>query len=114
PDYLTASVHGRTLVHYVIVAGRSEKKGGHGSVEWAVAWTADADGFMSSYCNTIPTADGGTHESGLRAALTRALKDHAERMGQGKRAASVTAEDVMIGAAAMLSVFIREPEFQGQ
>jgi topoisomerase-4 subunit B len=113
-DYLTASIHGATLVHPDIFAGRSEKKGGHGTVEWAVAWTADADGFMSSYCNTIPTADGGTHETGLRTALTRALKDHAERMGQGKRAGPVTAEDVMIGAAAMLSVFIREPEFQGQ
>jgi topoisomerase-4 subunit B len=113
-DYLTASIHGATLVHPDIFAGRSEKKGGHGTVEWAVAWTADADGFMSSYCNTIPTADGGTHETGLRTALTRALKDHAERMGQGKRAAQVTADDVMIGAAAMLSVFIREPEFQGQ
>jgi topoisomerase-4 subunit B len=113
-DYLTASIHGATLVHPDIFAGRSEKKGGHGTVEWAVAWTADADGFMSSYCNTIPTADGGTHETGLRTALTRALKDHAERMGQGKRAGQISAEDVMIGAAAMLSVFIREPEFQGQ
>jgi topoisomerase-4 subunit B len=113
-DYLTASIHGATLVHPDIFAGRSEKKGGHGTVEWAVAWTADADGFMSSYCNTIPTADGGTHEAGLRTALTRALKDHAERMGQGKRAGQISAEDVMIGAAAMLSVFIREPEFQGQ
>ena len=88
--------------------------GAHGACEWAVAWTADADGFLSSYCNTIPTPDGGTHESGLRAALTRGLKDHAERIGQGKRAASITSEDVMTGAAAMLSVFIREPEFQGQ
>jgi topoisomerase-4 subunit B len=79
-----------------------------------VAWTADADGFISSYCNTIPTGDGGTHESGLKSALTKGLKDHAERMGQGKRAASVTSDDVMAGAAAMLSVFIREPEFQGQ
>ena len=112
-DYLNASIHGTTLVHPDIFAGRSEKKG-HGSCEWAVAWVADADGFMSSYCNTIPTADGGTHESGLRTALTRALKDHAERMGQGKRAAPITTDDVMIGAAAMLSVFIREPEFQGQ
>jgi topoisomerase-4 subunit B len=113
-DYLTASIHGATLVHPDIFAGRSENKGGHGTCEWAVAWVADADGFLSSYCNTIPTADGGTHETGLRTALTRALKDHAERMGQGKRATPVTAEDVMIGAAAMLSVFIREPEFQGQ
>ena len=76
--------------------------------------SADADGFLSSYCNTIPTADGGTHESGLRSALTRGIKDHAERTDQGKRAAPVTSEDVMAGAACMLSVFIREPEFQGQ
>jgi topoisomerase-4 subunit B len=79
-----------------------------------VAWTADADGFLSSYCNTIPTPDGGTHETGLRSALVRGLKDHAERNGQGKRAASITSDDVMTGAGAMLSVFIREPEFQGQ
>ncbi|MBV9562752.1 MAG: DNA topoisomerase IV subunit B, partial [Bradyrhizobium sp.] len=72
------------------------------------------DGFLSSYCNTIPTQDGGTHESGIRSALLRGLKDHAERVGQGKRAASVTSEDVMAGAAVMLSVFVREPEFQGQ
>jgi len=79
-----------------------------------VAWTADADGFLNSYCNTIPTPDGGTHESGLRAALTRGLKDHAERTNQGKRGASITADDITAGAGAMLSVFIREPEFQGQ
>jgi topoisomerase-4 subunit B len=113
-DYLNASIHGTTLVHPDIFAGRSEKKGGHGTVEWAIAWVADADGFMSSYCNTIPTAEGGTHETGLRTALTRALKDHAERMNQGKRAGQIATEDVMIGAAVMLSVFIREPEFQGQ
>ena len=82
--------------------------------EWAVAWTADADGFLTSYCNTIPTPDGGTHESGLRTALLRGLKDHAERIGQGKRAAAITSDDVMTGAGCMLSVFIREPEFQGQ
>src|SRR5262249_26262550 len=69
---------------------------------------------LASYCNTIPTPDGGTHESGLRSALLRGLKDHAERVGQGKAAAAVTSDDVMSGAACMISVFIREPEFQGQ
>ena len=113
-DYLAAAVAGQTLVHPDIFTGKSGRPGANGAVEWAVAWSADADGFMSSYCNTIPTADGGTHESGLRTALLRALKDHGERVGQGKRAAPVTSEDVMTGAAAMLSVFIREPEFQGQ
>jgi topoisomerase IV subunit B len=113
-DYLAAAIHADTLVHPYIFSGKSGRTGGHGGCEWAVAWTADADGFLSSYCNTIPTLDGGTHESGIRSALLRGLKDHAERAGQGKRAAAITSEDIMAGAAVMLSVFVREPEFQGQ
>jgi topoisomerase-4 subunit B len=113
-DYLAASLEGSTLVHPDIFTGHVGKTGSHGTVEWAIAWTADADGFLQSYCNTIPTADGGTHESGLRTALLRGLKDHAARVGQEKRAAPVTSEDVMVGSGCMLSVFIREPEFQGQ
>jgi topoisomerase IV subunit B len=113
-DYLGAAIHNDTLVHPDIFSGKSGRVGAHGTCEWAVAWTADADGFLSSYCNTVPTQDGGTHESGMRSAMLRGLKDHAERVGQGKRAASVTSEDVMVGAAVMLSVFVREPEFQGQ
>jgi topoisomerase IV subunit B len=113
-DYLAAAIHADTLVHPDIFSGKSGRTGGHGACEWAVAWTADADGFMSSYTNTIPTPDGGTHESGMRAAMLRGLKDHAERAGQSKRAAAITSEDVMVGAAVMLSVFVREPEFQGQ
>jgi topoisomerase-4 subunit B len=113
-DYLAAAIHADTLVHPDIFSGKSGRVGANGTCEWAVAWTADADGFLSSYCNTVPTQDGGTHESGMRSALLRGLKDHAERVGQGKRASSVTSEDVMVGAAVMLSVFVREPEFQGQ
>ncbi|ABD07680.1 DNA topoisomerase IV subunit B [Rhodopseudomonas palustris HaA2] len=113
-DYLGAAIHADTLVHPDIFSGKSGRNGAHGACEWAVAWTADADGFLSSYCNTVPTPDGGTHESGMRSALLRGLKDHAERVGQGKRASSITSEDVMVGAAVMLSVFVREPEFQGQ
>jgi topoisomerase-4 subunit B len=113
-DYLTETLASATLVHPDIFTGSAGKTGRHGAAQWAVAWTADADGFLNSYCNTIPTPDGGTHESGLRTALVRGLKDHAERVGQGKRAAAIAADDVMTGAAAMLSVFIREPEFQGQ
>jgi topoisomerase-4 subunit B len=113
-DYLSETLASATLVHPDIFTGSAGKTGSHGAAQWAVAWTADADGFLNSYCNTIPTPDGGTHESGLRTALTRGLKDHAERVGQGKRAASITSDDVMAGAGAMLSVFIREPEFQGQ
>jgi topoisomerase-4 subunit B len=113
-EFLSGTIEGQTLVHPDIFVGKADRRGAHGTVEWAIAWVSDADGFVSSYCNTIPTPEGGTHEAGLRAALTRGLKDHAERMGQGKRAAGVTTDDVMAGAAAMLSVFIREPEFQGQ
>src|SRR5271163_552262 len=113
-DYLGETLKEATLVHQDIFTGSAGKTGAHGAAQWAVVWTADADGFLNSYCNTIPTPDGGTHESGLRTALTRGLKDHAERVGQGKRAAAITSDDVMVGAGAMLSVFIREPEFQGQ
>jgi topoisomerase IV subunit B len=113
-DYLSETLAEATLVHPDIFTGSAGKVGAHGGAQWAVAWTADTDGFLNSYCNTIPTPDGGTHESGLRSALLRGLKDHAERIGQGKRAASVTSDDVMTGAGALLSVFIREPEFQGQ
>src|SRR5512146_2354661 len=113
-DYLASNLTGATLVHPDIFTGSVGKIGRHGTVEWAVAWTVDTDGFLNSYCNTIPTPDGGTHESGLRSALLRGLKDHAARIGQEKRAAPVTSEDVMVGSGCMLSVFIREPEFQGQ
>jgi topoisomerase-4 subunit B len=113
-DYLAGNLADATLVHPDIFTGNVGKVSRHGAVEWAIAWTADADGFLQSYCNTIPTPDGGTHESGLRTALLRGLKDHATRGGQEKRASAVTSDDVMTGVGCMLSVFIREPEFQGQ
>ena len=113
-DFLLQDIEGKDLVTDQIFAGKVEKQGGHGSLEWAMAWLAFDDGFVHSYCNTIPTPDGGTHESGLRAALARGLKDHAERIGLVKKAAAVTGDDVMASCAAMVSVFLREPEFQGQ
>ncbi len=112
-DYLSATVEGKTLVTKEPFSGRIEKEGKHGSVEWAVAWIANDDGFSRSYCNTIPTHEGGTHESGLRQALTKGLRTYGERTGN-KKAAQITAEDVMGTAGSMLAVFIREPEFQGQ
>ena len=112
-DYLTGSIEGQTRITKDIFSGRVEKDGGHGSVEWAVAWIADEDGFSLSYCNTIPTAEGGTHENGLRQALYKGLRAYGELTGS-KKAQQITSEDVMGTAASMLSVFIREPEFQGQ
>ena len=112
-DFLAERLEGTTRVVDEIFAGRVEKEGSHGTVEWAVAWFGGEDGFSSSYCNTIPTPEGGTHEQGLRTALTKALRNYAE-MTQNKRAALITADDVMTSSGALLSVFIREPEFQGQ
>ena len=112
-EYLEATINGQTRVSKDLFAGRIEKDNGHGSVEWAVCWVADEDGFINSYCNTIPTPEGGTHENGLRGALSKGLRDFGERVAN-KRAANITADDVLGTAAAMLSVFIREPEFQGQ
>ena len=113
-DYLAQDTTGKTLVTDQVFTGKITKAAGHGSMEWAVAWLADEDGFVHSYCNTIPTPDGGTHEAGLRAALLRGLREHAERVNQGKRAAVLTADDVMVSCAALISVFLKEPEFQGQ
>jgi topoisomerase-4 subunit B len=111
-DYLEASLGSEQKVTANIFAGKSERPGGHGSVEWAITWHG-GDGFVNSYCNTIPTPEGGTHEAGLRLALTRGLKAYAELVGN-KRGATIQTDDVMISAAAMLSVFVREPEFVGQ
>jgi topoisomerase-4 subunit B len=111
-DFLAERIEGQEPVTKDMFAGRIDKTEGSGSVEWAIAWVND-DGFMSSYCNTVPTPDGGTHEQGLRAALTKSLRAYGELTGS-KRVAQVTADDVLGTAAAMLSVFIREPEFQGQ
>jgi topoisomerase-4 subunit B len=111
-DYLAATLGKEFTVTREIFAGKSEKAGGHGSLEWAVTWYG-GDQQIHSYCNTIPTPEGGTHEAGFRIALTKGLKNYAE-LTQNKRAAIITTDDVMISAAGMLSVFIREPEFVGQ
>jgi topoisomerase-4 subunit B len=111
-DYLDEALKGERRVTDDIFAGRTSSTGKHGAVEWAVTWHV-GDSFVSSYCNTVPTPEGGTHEMGLRTALLRGLKNYAEMVGN-KRASIITTEDVMTSVAAMLSVFIREPEFVGQ
>ncbi|MDZ5698279.1 DNA topoisomerase IV subunit B [Chelativorans sp. M5D2P16] len=111
-DFLAASLDGEFQVTKEVFSGRSEKRGGHGAVEWAVTWYG-GDAFLNSYCNTVPTPEGGTHEAGFRNALVKGLRGYAELTGN-KRGAIITPEDVMISAAGMLSVFVREPEFVGQ
>ncbi len=112
-DYLDELIAGKPRVTDEVFAGKQSRPGGHGSVEWAIAWFGGADGFLQSYCNTVPTTEGGTHEQGLRLAMSRSLKAYGELSGK-KRAGVITPEDVMSSAGVMLSVFIREPEFQGQ
>ncbi len=111
-DFMAARIEGETRIVDDLFAGSSGKPGTHGAVEWAVAWTL-GDGGVSSYCNTVPTPDGGTHEAGLRSALLRGLKNYAE-LTKNKAAAILTAEDIFAHCNAMLSVFVREPEFVGQ
>ncbi|MSO85272.1 MAG: DNA topoisomerase IV subunit B [Rhodospirillales bacterium] len=123
-DFLATLLHGRPTVTEKPFAGEAKLNGDAaglrapsapdtGRVEWAVAWPADEEPFLYSYCNTIPTPQGGTHEAGLRAALVRALKAHAERVAE-RQGAKITADDITGGMAGVLSLFIENPQFQGQ
>jgi len=112
-DFLRSEIQGSSTVTSREFSGRTENRDGKGAVEWAVIWTPQIDPFVQSFCNTIPTSQGGTHEQGLRNALTKALRSHGERT-TNRKTALVTTDDVMAAACAVLSVFIREPEFQGQ
>ncbi|MGZ8346067.1 MAG: DNA topoisomerase IV subunit B [Allosphingosinicella sp.] len=112
-DHLKEQIGERETATTAPFVGRQEFAAEQGTVEWAVAWPVWGDGNSSYYCNTIPTPDGGTHEQGLRNALTRGLRAYGELVGQ-KKARDIQAEDVITGAEIMLSVFIRDPQFQSQ
>jgi topoisomerase-4 subunit B len=112
-DFLNSEIEGHEMVTPRSFSGRTENRDGKGAVEWAVAWVPDIDPFLNSYCNTIPTPQGGTHEQGFRSGLIRALRAHGERTNN-RKTALIAPEDVMSAACAVLSIFIREPEFQGQ
>jgi len=112
-DFLTTAVEGKSAVVPVPFAGTTDFPQSAGRCEWAITWLDHAEGFLSTYANTIPTPQGGTHEAGLRGALLKGLRAYGE-MKKEKRAAAITAEDILGGMAGMLSVFIRDPHFQGQ
>jgi topoisomerase-4 subunit B len=115
-DYLVSEIGERPTVVPQPFAGeaKSESNGSAGGkVEWAVWWPNDEEGFVRSYCNTVPTAEGGTHESGFRSALVRGLKRYADLTGN-RKGSVITADDVFDGAAGLVSVFIEQPQFQGQ
>ena len=112
-DYLNATLGKRHTLTPAPFAGQGSLNGDAGRVEWALAWPEDEEGFVASHCNTVPTSQGGSHEAGMRAALVRGLKGYGALVGN-KRAAQLTADDVTGGACALLSVFLRDPQFQGQ
>ena len=112
-DFLTASLHGRQTITPAAFAGQAKLPDGAGRVEFAIAWPDDGEGFSHSYCNTIPTPQGGTHEQGLRSALSRSLRAYGDMIGN-KKTSMITADDIVGSAAVLLSVFIRDPQFQGQ
>ena len=112
-DFLEASLDGRKTLNPEPFAGEAKFAGEEGRVEWALSWPADEHGFVNSYCNTVPTPDGGSHEQGLRSGLLRGLKAYGELTGN-RKAGQITADDILGGACALISVFIRSPQFQGQ
>ena len=112
-DHLAEQIDGRECVTAQPFTGSQDFPDEQGRAEWAVAWPLFSDGSTSWYCNTVPTPDGGTHEQGLRAALTKGLRAFGELTG-AKKAKDITADDVMVGGEVMLSVFIRDPQFQSQ
>ena len=112
-DFLTETLKNRTCVTEEPFSGFVKFPDEQGRVEWAIHWPEFGDGFCNSYCNTIPTQQGGTHENGMRSALLKALKAYAE-LTNNKKAAQLTSDDICGLSCAMLSVFIRDPQFQGQ
>ena len=112
-DFLNYQIGTRLTINRTPFSGEAELAGDEGKVEWAITWPDDEKGFCNSYCNTVITPQGGTHEQGFRTALLKSLKEYAD-MANIKKAAGITAEDFLSDAAIMLSVFIRDPQFQGQ
>lgn len=113
-DHLREQIGARECVTTQFFSGSQDFPGEEqGRVEWAIAWPLWSDGSYSYYCNTIPTPDGGTHEQGLRAALTKGIRAFADLIGQ-KKAKDIAPEDVITGSEVMLSVFVRDPQFQSQ
>jgi topoisomerase-4 subunit B len=115
-DYLGEQLNGSATYADRPFAGKvqfQEKFGEAGSVEWAINWTSAKDGFIQSYCNTVPTPEGGTHEAGFWAAILKGIRAYGELVNN-RKAAQITRDDIVTGGCALVSCFIREPEFVGQ
>ncbi|WCR11627.1 DNA topoisomerase IV subunit B [Paracoccus stylophorae] len=114
-DYLSETLDGATAYADRPFAGSVDFKRFNvpGKVDWAINWTPSRDGFIQSYCNTVPTPEGGTHEAGFWAAILKGIRAYGERVSN-KKAAQITRDDLLTGGCALVSCFIREPEFVGQ
>ncbi len=112
-DFLASSLEKRKTLTPEPFVGEAKFSDEQGRVEWAISWPLDENGFLNSYCNTVHTPEGGSHEAGLRSGLLKSVKAYAEMLGN-KKANQVNADDICGGACAMLSLFIRDPQFQGQ
>lgn len=113
-DYLTETLEGKAVVTQNAFTGQADLAEGKGRVEWAISWPMDEDDALTkTYCNTVYTPEGGTHETGFRTALHRGLKAYGEMLGQ-KKISAAQAEDLSGSASLLLSVFIKDPQFQGQ
>lgn len=112
-DFLNIQIGERSTINRTAFTGESELANNEGRVEWAITWPLDENGFSYSYCNTVITPDGGTHETGFKSALLRGLKEYGDMAGF-KKISSATTEDFLSDACLMLSVFITDPQFQGQ
>jgi topoisomerase-4 subunit B len=112
-DFLLQQLGERGTVTAQPFAGEADLPDGKGRIEWALAWPIDEEPYASYYCNTIPTPDGGTHEAGLRAAIGKGIKAYGDLSGN-KKVSQVLSEDILGGAVVILSLFLREPQFQGQ
>ncbi|MEO1026720.1 MAG: toprim domain-containing protein, partial [Pseudomonadota bacterium] len=115
-QYLNETLEGATTYADAPFAGTVEfadKFNEPGKVEWAINWTPSRDGFIQSYCNTVPTPEGGTHESGFWAAILKGIRDYGERVNN-KKAKQITRDDLTTGGSALVSIFIRDPQYVGQ
>ncbi len=115
-DYLGEQLHGASTYADRPFAGKvsfQDKFNTPGSVEWAINWTPSVDGFIQSYCNTVPTPEGGTHEAGFWAAILKGIRAYGELVNN-RKAKDISRDDLTTGGCALISIFIRDPSFVGQ
>ena len=116
-DFLNYRLIDQEMIVPEIFSGKVEVKNSNinSKIEWAISWIIDSDaGFITSYCNTVPTPLGGTHEQGLRNVILKAIKEYCDKIGGNKKIQLITQDDILNGLCGILSIFVPNPQFQGQ